>query len=264
MQRRSFLSSVILLAGGLSLTVGSQAQVVNLNDAINKSGRQRMLSQRLVKAYLQIGMDVETAASKKILDQSMATFDRQLIELRVFASDASLRTTLSDIDKLWMNYKQLLVGKAPNPHDAKSLLLLSEDLLHMADQATSLLEKQAGSKGGKLVNLAGRQRMLSQRMAKYYQALQWEVAPANAHQMLEQARKEFVAAQATLNAASGTQTSIRDQLMLAQSQWVFFDAALHQAAESRNRRQSASNVATTSERILEVMDRVTDLYQQLA
>ena len=51
--------SGLLLA--LTLCVfGSEAmaQIADLNSAINKAGRQRMLSQRMAKAYFQIGQQV--------------------------------------------------------------------------------------------------------------------------------------------------------------------------------------------------------------
>ncbi|MFZ6771406.1 type IV pili methyl-accepting chemotaxis transducer N-terminal domain-containing protein [Undibacterium sp. SXout7W] len=264
MKRRAFINSSMILASGLLLPLAAKTQVVNLGDAINKSGRQRMLSQRLAKAYCQIGLNIETDNSKKILDQSLSLFDRQLVELRAFVSTAELRSGLAAMEKNWLDYKQLLVGKAPNKHDAKTVISLSEDILLMADNSTSQLEKQAGNSASKLVNLAGRQRMLLQRMAKYYQAIQWEVAPSDAISILENTRKEFSVAMNNLNAAGSNTAKIKDELMLAQTQWVFFDAAIKQANDAKTHRQSAINVATTSERLLEVMDRVTGLYQQIA
>ena len=37
----------------------AMAQIADLNSAINKAGRQRMLSQRMAKAYFQIGQQVK-------------------------------------------------------------------------------------------------------------------------------------------------------------------------------------------------------------
>ena len=264
MQRRSFITGGIILAGSLVLSPGSQAQVAGISDAINKAGRQRMLTQRLAKAYLQIGQEVEVDLSKKILDQSMSSFDRQLVELLAYAPQADVRSNLSFMEKTWLEYKQLLVGKAPNQVDAKTVLKLSESLLQMADGVTLQLERLAGSSTGKLVNLAGRQRMLSQRLAKLYQATHWNIAASNTAAVMAQTRHEFAAAMQTLNAASGDSTRLKGELALAQSQWVFFEAALQAGTDGKSQRQSASNVATTSERILEVMDRITLMYQQLA
>ncbi|MDO8652383.1 MAG: type IV pili methyl-accepting chemotaxis transducer N-terminal domain-containing protein [Undibacterium sp.] len=264
MKRRNFLAGGLLLVSHLGWLPTAQAQVSNSADAINKSGRQRMLSQRLAKSYLQIGLDIDTEHSKKNLDLSLALFDRQLVELRAFAPTPNIKSALDEMEKAWLSYKDLLVGKTPNKIDGKTVITLSEDILRMAERVTSQLEKYAGSSNGQLVNLSGRQRMLSQRMAKYYQAAQWNIASSDDSGKLDTMRKEFVAGLAALNNAPGNTTKIKEELAMAQQQWLFFDAALKQTEDAKGRRVAATNVATTSERLLEIMDKVTGLYQQIS
>ncbi|HEX8956401.1 MAG TPA: type IV pili methyl-accepting chemotaxis transducer N-terminal domain-containing protein [Burkholderiaceae bacterium] len=243
--------------------LGVFARGAGVNDMINKSGRQRMLSQRMAKAYLQLGQAIEEKHSRKILDASVSQFDLQLTELLAFAPTADNKATLADMDKTWQGFKQRLTGRAPNQEDARSIMSLSEDILALAQAATDQLEKNSGSAGGKLVNLSGRQRMLSQRMAKFYQAIRWGVAPADAAGKLDRARSDFVAAMKILDDAPGNTQAIRDGLSLAAQQWAFFDAALRQGIGPNGGILDATSVATTSERILEVMDNITGLYQQL-
>ncbi|MFZ6815913.1 type IV pili methyl-accepting chemotaxis transducer N-terminal domain-containing protein [Undibacterium sp. Rencai35W] len=264
MNRRSFIGKTVLISSGLGLFSYSVAQVLNINEAINKSGRQRMLSQRLAKAYLQLGQGIAVEQSRKILDNSMTLFDRQLAELRIFAPTVDNKQVLSEMEKSWLSYKQVLAGKTPNQQDARNIMVINEDVLAMAQKATLQLEKYSGSSAGQLVNVAGRQRMLSQRMAKFYQALQWDVAPLDASAKLDTSRKEFIAGMQTLMAAPGNSGKMKEELALAQQQWMFFDSALRQSGESGNRLLSANNVASTSERILEVMDGITSMYQQLS
>ena len=83
MQRRHIL--IALSAAATALPFAAQAQVIDLNDAINKAGRQRMLSQRMGKAWLALVLGVEPAAAQLALDKSMSLFDRQLVELKAFA-----------------------------------------------------------------------------------------------------------------------------------------------------------------------------------
>ncbi len=263
MDRRRFLGKTIVIAGSLGVFSYTLAQILNINDAINKSGRQRMLSQRLAKAYLQLGQTIDAERSRKILDASLHLFERQLAELRIFAPTNDNKLVLTEMEKTWLSYKQALVGQTPNQQDARNIMVINEELLAMAQTATVQLEKYSGSTSGQLVNISGRQRMLSQRMAKFYQALQWDVAPADATGKLELARKEFTSGMQILSNSAGNTARIRDELLLAQQQWMFFDGALRQSGDQRNRQQYAINVATTSERILEVMDGVTGLYQQL-
>ena len=72
-------------------------------------------------------------------------------------------------------------------------------------------------------------------------------------------QKEFVSALAMLRGAPLTNAPIKQDLDLADVQWVFFDNALGAKTADRSALQ---NVATTSERILEVMDDLTLQYDQ--
>lgn len=262
MHRRRFLHA-IGIAAGLGVALPLRAEILRLNDAINQSGRQRMLSQRIAKTYLQMGQGIDTERSARIFSDSMTLFDRQLGALQAFAPTAENRTTLADMKKGWGRYRDLLLSGKPNRDDAKNVLSLSDELLGLAHAATLQLEAASGTAGGHLVNIAGRQRMLSQRMAKLYQAANWGVAPANGREQLVQARNEFLAAMKELFAAVREQPAIAAELDLAQQQWFFFDQALRSPVNAENRMRFAINVATTSERILETMDRVTGMMERL-
>ncbi|MDO8699818.1 MAG: type IV pili methyl-accepting chemotaxis transducer N-terminal domain-containing protein [Rhodoferax sp.] len=257
LNRRIFIS----LAATSVLILPSQAQVSDLNDAINKAGRQRMLSQRMAKAYLCLGQQVQIQGATKALDQSMALFDRQLAELKSYAPQGAVRDTYLQLEAEWLGYKALLVGAAPSAASAGRLLAQDGKVLALAHQGTTQLEQLSGKPLGKLVNMAGRQRMLSQRMAKYYLAMAWKVETATAEAELGRARSEFIAAQQTLRNAPEATPEIKQELALADGQWVFFEAALQARANSGNR--GVSEVFIASENLLQVMDKVTNLYARI-
>ncbi|MFD2270958.1 hypothetical protein ACFS07_06995 [Undibacterium arcticum] len=104
--------------------------------------------------------------------------------------------------------------------------------------------------------------MLSQRIAKFQQALEWRVADTNARTEIDKARSEFIKAHAELKRAVQDTPEIRNELELAEMQWIFFDNAIQSDTVS-SKKAAPSTVATTSERILEVMDHVTGLYEKL-
>jgi len=245
----------------LCLSAGAEAQIADLNAAINKAGRERMLSQRMAKAYFQLGQQVDGERSRRVLDQSVAVFDRQLVELKNYAPTPEIKDTYLKLEKAWLAYKDALLGSAPSQQQGRQVLQLSEQVLGLAHQGTVQLEKHAGSTTGHLLNLAGRQRMLSQRMAKFYQAQSWGIGDTSGAAELDKARREFAGSLQELSAAPAMTPAIRDGLELVRQQWFFFDNALNQKGSADRRAQAA--VATTSERILEEMETVVNQIEKL-
>lgn len=260
--RRRFVAAVAaspLLLGRMR----AYAQVADLNDAINKAGRQRMLSQRMAKAWLSIGLGIEAGRAQRILGDSMALFDRQFVELKAYAPNKAIRDTYAALEPVWSDYKTALVGQQPGRPAAATLIELDGRVLKLAHQGTVQLEEHSGKTLGRLVNIAGRERMLSQRMAKFYLVQAWGVTLPQANKELDTARAEFVHALKTLRDAPEATPAIRQELDLAEQQWTFFDNALRRLGDGGPAAQRAADVFSTSENILQVMDRVTGLYARV-
>ncbi|UUZ64045.1 type IV pili methyl-accepting chemotaxis transducer N-terminal domain-containing protein [Polaromonas sp. P1-6] len=216
MKRRIFMASAALL--GMS----AHSQVVDMHDAINKAGRQRMLSQRMSKAYLALIQKVETGSAQQVLDRSMSTFDRQLVELKAYAPSPEIHDTYARLESVWSEFKSVLVGTTPGKEHASNLIQLDAKILALSNQGTRQYEQAAGKATlGKLVNIAGRQRMLSQRMAKFYLANSLRVDPQGSTAEIGKSRTEFLAALEVLRKAPEATTRIKEELALADSQWVF-------------------------------------------
>jgi len=102
------LLTALLLTGVPTI---ASAEIQSVAEAINKSGRQRMLTQRIVRAYSQAGLNVQRPQSEKMLKGAVKLFDEQLAELTAFALTAKLKKRVKVVHKLWPPFKKVATGK---------------------------------------------------------------------------------------------------------------------------------------------------------
>jgi len=160
----------------------------------------------------------------------------------------------------WSGFKQLLVGTAPAKERSTAVVQADGRILALAHQGTQQYEAVLAKPVGRLINVAGRQRMLSQRMAKLCLAHALQVDAKDSLAELTKARGEFVAALQVLRSAPEATAKIKDELALADGQWVFFEQGLQHAVGGRATPKQMSDVFVSSENLLAVMDSVTSLY----
>ena len=251
--RRAILQSAVFFCC-LARLPQAHAQMA-LSTGINRIARFRALSQRIAKVYCQMHLKVLPAQSMAILALARQRVRGGFDDLAQGQWPQDLAGHIRQVRVLSDDLDALLV-QPPTRESVLAVVTQADKMLLAADAATLAFEKSAKAGAARLVSTAGRQRMLSQRMAKNYSlaAAGWDSAALRGQ--LASDAVEFKQALATMAAAPLSTPGIRDELALGESQWVFFEAALQRKSDGR----SLETVATTSERLLEVMDRLTDLY----
>ena len=252
--RRTWLQ--VAAAACLAPTLhAARAQPLALSTAINRTARFRALSQRIAKAYCQIHLNVLPEQSRAVLASARKLVHSGFADLAQTQWSPELSAQLLQVQALAQGLEALLV-LPPSKESVAAVALQADKMLLSADVATQSLEKLSKTNSARLVNMAGRQRMLSQRMAKNYSLVAAGLTnQAMSNQMISDAT-QFKQALVILSAAPVSSSGIRNELALGESQWVFFDAALQRQPDARG----LQAVATTSERLLEVMDKVTGMY----
>lgn len=233
----------------------------SFGDSINKAGRQRMLSQRLAKSWLMLERGILSRRAQVILKQSVDLFDSQLKELEETAKSAEGGAASTELMVLWKPYRALLESK-PSCKNASQLFSMNEAVLGTAQALTLTFEDADGTPHGKLINLAGRQRMLSQRMAKFFMFRRMGIEVRKCRSELEIANEEFSNALGVLASATQGQPRIAAELEQVAEHWRRLQSALTRTAEE-DFGATACKVCTISERLLWRMDAAVELYMGL-
>jgi len=241
--------------------VEQDADIRPFRDAINKAGRQRMLSQRMAKSWLMLERGVMSRRARLILRQSADMFDSQMAELDALPGSAESRTACTELGEVWRPYRALLASQ-PSRDTAQDLFDMNEGVLAAADKLTLSFEKADGTPQGKLVNLAGRERMLSQRAAKFFMFRNMGIQVSASRAELKRTHDEFSTALVKFAAATRGQPKIKDELEKVARHWNTLQSAMANH-DHLPFAPIARKVFATSENLLQRMDTAVNLYTGL-
>jgi len=171
----------------LSIAGDSVADTVKLIDI---AGKQRMLSQRIAKDYLYAGEKIATTKAKRQLKSSLEEMTKAHKALVESINDPEIRNLLAFVEMSSEDFKA--TAQEPfNLDNAQLILDLSESMLEGSQYLVDSLKEVVKVKESAIVGKAGRQRMLAQRIAKYYIAYQAGIQDKNTIQQMKSAVKAF-------------------------------------------------------------------------
>jgi len=226
-------------------------------DAVNRAGQLRMLSQRLVKLYALQCTGTEAEASATRLAASARQVQETLDGLGRELSKPTFGDLLEAVVAAWTPLAALLQG-APQRARIAALDAGAERVLAAAEALTAALEAASPLATLAIVNRAGRQRMLSQRLAK--QALLAALHEGEAAQAAAAAAvcsiEAFESALHELDGAPLSSAAIRSELAAAGAEWRTMLAGLRESGSPEGR----AAIAAGSENLLACFERLTALY----
>ncbi|MGL5005303.1 MAG: hypothetical protein ACRDAM_20450 [Casimicrobium sp.] len=265
MKFQTLSGALLAFAAIVTTTIPSLtlAQVKDIDDAVLKSARQGMLVQRIGKAYMALALKVEDPLAKKILSDSVAQFDRHLVELKVFAPTPELKSVYAQLDAPWTSFKEVAIGTTPTQTSAKRLLVLEGALLKGALDASQQLQRRSNVPTTQLIASAEYDAVYSQRAAMYYLATLVDSTGTGNNGELDKARADFVRNMQNLKNTKRMPEPVARKVQLAESQWAFLEKAVANRGDARNRVQLAGNVLKSSERVLEVVEDIAVSLQKL-
>ena len=191
-------------------------------EAVNIAGKQRMYTQRLLKDYAMVGMGNTFGDPKKDLEETIDAFTDHLASLQAYAKSETTKKDLEKVETLWKPLQKTL-KETPDVAKAGTLQEHLEALLKAADSATKSFAKDSGKASGEIVNIAGRQRMLSQRMASLYMLKVWGVKDPKFKTKLDDTLTLFKTSMDKLEKSDLNDDEINTLLKKVKRAFVFFE-----------------------------------------
>ena len=235
---------------------------------VNRAGQLRMLSQRLVKLALLQSIGLGLARVPERLAESVQRVDTNMAALEKSLSNATFGDLLGQVSLTWGHLKPALLEKT-DARDIARIDALAEQLLQDSERLTSSLENAGALPPLQVLNVAGRQRMLSQRFAKYalFRAISDKDSSQRNEAGLQETRDAFEKALKYLRDIPLTSQEIRSLLARAGAGWAQIldgaaDGGVAGSAERLARPEKLENLAVASEDLLSVFEQLSVCYEQ--
>jgi len=154
------------------LSAADLKPVSSAEEAITLASELRMLSQRLYKNYVFSGLNVRARKANNELQQALHQFDRSLARLTAYAHNDHQTVRCHTLQQAWLKIRPIYLAQ-PEKGKVSQLQQLNKTLLRASYANVTAFMIYGDSQYGQMVNLAGEQTMLSQRIAALYGLMSW-------------------------------------------------------------------------------------------
>ncbi len=215
----------VLCLGGVAFAeknpaVASQTKAVasgtSSEKMINLAGRQRMLSQRMAKDYFYIGKNINKSNAQKQLKKSLMDYKKTQTQLSDEINDEEIKNLIAFVNMSLDEFVEIS-GEKYNVDNGTIILDLSESMLEGSEYVVQALTQGKASDG--IIDIAGKERMLSQRIAKYYIAYQAGIKDDNTITQMKETVKEFDAILKKLISNPTNTIEIKKELSKTNKMW---------------------------------------------
>ncbi|HBU08655.1 MAG: hypothetical protein A2216_04570 [Omnitrophica WOR_2 bacterium RIFOXYA2_FULL_45_12] len=293
MLKKVGLASLILALAGVTVISANFAAVSNEQWGVimNLSGRQRMLSQKMTKEALLATSGINAEENRKNLKETMNTFEKVLKGLR--DGDASLNLPACEneeittkLDKINLLFDEMIPllskvteGGVLTPVELPVLAKLNLPILTTMDSTVKMFEQEAGKVLTKdpalalVINLAGKQRMLTQKMSKEALLMYLKIDMVSNSKMLrdtaslfDRTLKGLKDGDSELGLPISRDEGIISQLDLVGSFWSAVKPLVEKTSNMDNyvSKEEAAAVVELLSTILKEMDKAVKMYEALS
>lgn len=280
--KNSFLLLLIYICSILSMH-GADATTINL------AGKQRMLTQKMTKEILFIANGHNKDANLSSLEKTANLFEKTLVGLVSGDEDLGLSGTddrkilfqLNKVRKLWTPMydlvKAILASQQVSTEYASEVAKINLPLLKQMNNCVKLMEKSATNITNELdpsvaaaINLAGKQRMLTQKMSKEFLQVKLGVDAEKSKEQLfgtmmlfEQTLTGLVDGDSILGLKKSETPEVIAQLAVVKELWKEFRPLVEVGLEKEISDRDLEKVYQKNIPLLKQMNKAVVLYEKM-
>lgn len=277
----------LILATALIASTGIAAdQTKEYAATINVAGRQRMLSQKMMKELVLVKLNVDAEANKASLKETMDLFEASLQDLlkgnatkQVLApTSTKIEGALKETQSLWAKFSGDLNKSIKG--DPVSVNDINEQSIQILNGMNKIVENYVDiarslgikSVGGQVVNIAGRQRMLTQRVSKalFMMALGGETSLAKhelkqAKTLFGQSHSALLNGNAFMEVPRTTDTDIIAKLKEVDTLWDAYGTIIEDSIKlEKVTSDKVKEAAEINPKILKLMNEAVTMFERNA
>ena len=225
---------------------------------IDMAGKQRMLSQRIAKDYLYAGKKIAAAKASRQLKNSLAELIESHKVLVKSINDPDIKNLLAFVEMSTEDFEST-ANEAFTLDNAQLVIDLSESMLEGSQYVVDSLKETVEIQESKIVGQSGKQRMLAQRIAKYYIAYQAGIKDKNTIEQMKSAVATFSESHAALMLNASNTPEINRKLNEIDRLWKI----VYKFYLNIEKGGLPLIVFNTTDNITKKMNQITGLYVEL-
>lgn len=252
---------------------------------LNLAGRQRMLTQKMSKEILLIAWNVDVDKNREELKKSSAAFERTLNGLIKGdkglglppAVNPDIKEHLNNVKPYWNDFREIVDETVASGQTSEGIIKKVSDmnlpLLDVCDEVVMVHEvvaEQVTGGGALIINLCGRQRMLTQKMAKEFLLITLNVNPTEnklrlkrTTYLFEQTLNGLIEGDRYLKLHRSTNRDIIKQLSKVQDVWKDFKEPIDMALSTGKWSQdSIRKIADLNLPLLTETHKAVNMYEE--
>jgi hypothetical protein len=271
-ESKKMKKAIVVFIFILCVSASAQAKAIeNTEQAINSSGKARMLAMKMAKLYgIQVLKDYPSG--KKMIAQkdlgnakmTMNEIYKELLAYSPVASNKELVEIVKTAQSSWYQMEKML-SIPQSKTGFLDVLDISDTLLDDNEMMTSYIESLSPVPTSEIINMAGRQRMYSQKLARDYLAASMDVDKEYRIDLMLDAAVEFESAMLMMEGVSENTAKIKGLIKsITMMEWRKVYKTATECIESNGTKFNVGIMIKFCDTLLDKADRLTTLYVAVA